>query len=293
MQNPLLSVQHLDRYWCIEDGYASAVLEHLAGVDLADAQRLQQEYAARVAGRSRGEDAEERPYALLGKVAVLSIEGPLTKKPTCMGWLFGGTSTVQAQRALRQAVRDPEVESICLSIDSPGGQVAGTADLANAVAQAAQRKPVTAYVSDMAASAAYWIACQAQTVVANETALIGSIGTYMVLIDASLMYRMNGMEVVVIGEGEYKGAGVRGTPITEAQKADFRRTVQELNAQFLAGVGRGRKMTAEQVSTLADGRVHVGQSAVALGLADEIASWDAVIARLQGQTRPTPATALW
>lgn len=292
MQNPPLSVQHIDRHWCIEDSYAIAVLEHLAGIELADAQRLQQEYEARLASRSRGGD-DDLPYEMQGNVAVISIEGPLTKQPTCMGWLFGGTSTVVARKALRQAVNDPAVQAICLYIDSPGGQVAGTAELAQEVAQAAQRKPVTAYVSDMAASAAYWIASQASHIVANETALVGSIGTYMVLTDASHAYKTAGIEVVVINEGAFKGAGVRGTPITEAQKADFRRTVQELNAQFLAGVGRGRKMTAEQVSTLADGRVHVGQSAVALGLADEIASWDAVIARLQGQTRPTPATALW
>jgi protease-4 len=128
-------------------------------------------------------------------VAVISLTGKLMKQQASMG---GGTSTVQARRDIRAAASDPDIGAILLRIDSPGGTAAGTKELADEITAAKTKKPVWAYVEDMAASAAYWAASQASRIIANETALVGSIGTYGVVQDTSGMAAMEGVKVHVI-----------------------------------------------------------------------------------------------
>ena len=138
-------------------------------------------------------------YTAEDGVAVIKFEGLVTKRPSFWGWLFGGSAATQtAQEALAAALADTAVKSVLFVVDSPGGTVAGTEELAEAVFNARKVKTVTAYASDMCASAAYWIAAQAGKVYANATATVGSIGVYAVNVDLSRMYRNEGVEVDVI-----------------------------------------------------------------------------------------------
>ena len=124
-------------------------------------------------------------------VAVIAISGILEKR-----------QTHHVRSLLRNATEDERVVGILLVIDSPGGTVAGTADLAASIRSAAKVKPVHAFVEDLAASAAYWAASQAGKVFANtNTAMVGSIGTYAVLIDSSEMANKAGIKVHVIRAG--------------------------------------------------------------------------------------------
>lgn len=207
-------------------------------------------------------------------IAVISLEGTLMKRAASF---TQSTSTVRARRDVRMAANDRAVDAIVLLIDSPGGTVAGTKDLADEVARAAKQKQVVAYIEDLGASAAYWIASQAHEVYSNQTALVGSIGTLMVVQDLSKMAESEGVTVHVISTGPYKGAGTPGSEITDEQLAYFQETVNQLNEQFLAGVKGGRKMTAAKVREIADGRVHVADRALTLGLVDGIRSFDQVL----------------
>lgn len=219
-----------------------------------------------------------------GDVAVISLTGKLMKQQASMG---GGTSTVQARRDIRAAASDPAIGAILLRIDSPGGTAAGTKELADEITAAKAKKPVWAYVEDMAASAAYWAASQASRIIANETALIGSIGTYGVVQDTSGMAAMEGVKVHVIRAGSFKGAGTPGTEVTAEHLTEMQRTVDGLNEYFLAGVTGGRSMlTAARVRELADGRAYLAAEAKTLGLIDAIGSFDQALSELQSQTKP-------
>ncbi len=265
-------LQPIDAHWAIEEGAARRFLDALKAVSPADA------HARHVAARqAQAEEGDSRPYRMDRGVAVLSLEGPMTKRPTSMSWMFGGTSTIEMRQALRAAERDPEVASVLLVVDSPGGQVAGTSDLAADVARVAKVKPVIAYVSDLAASAAYWVASGATEVWANDTAIVGSIGTYMVVEDSKALADEMGVTVYVVRAGEHKGAGVPGTAVTQAHLAEWQRPVDALNDEFVGAVARGRGLDDEGARRLADGRVHVGAAAKALGLIDGVASLDAVL----------------
>lgn len=207
-------------------------------------------------------------------MATINITGPIAKYGSSVQSLIGGSSTLEKRAALRAAQRDPEVRAIMLRVDSPGGTVSGTGDLADAVAQADQRKPVYAYIEDLGASAAYRIASRARKVYANADAQVGSIGTYTTLTDTSGAFQKDGVQVTVVRSGAFKGAGEPGTPVTEEQIAEAQRRVDAMNEQFLADVSKGRKMPMDMVRRMADGRIHMAAAAKDMGLIDGVASME-------------------
>jgi signal peptide peptidase SppA len=229
-------------------------------------------------GQAAADARKPREADTRGQTRVIELRGKLMKQQASMG---GGTSTVRTRRLLRAAVADPAVSSILLYIDSPGGTVAGTRELANDVAAAANVKPVHAFIEDMGASAAYWIASQASRVSTNATGLVGSLGTYGVVHDYSAAAAMEGIKTFVVSTGKYKGAGVPGTEITPDVLADVQRNVDALNSYFVSAVATGRNMDDETVAELFDGRVHVGDEAKTLGLVDAVESLDEAFAVLQ------------
>lgn len=208
-------------------------------------------------------------------VAVIELIGTVTKYSSSM---MDGPATVDVRRALRAAVGDPAVQRIVLLVDSPGGSVAGVDDLASDIAWASTQKPVCAYIEDLGASAAYYLASQAGRVSANPAALIGSIGVYTVVYDLSTAYETVGVKTHVVSTGGLKGAGVDGQPIGEELLAELQKVVDHTNTQFVAALMRGRRMTAEQVSAINDGRIYTAAQASRYGLIDAIETWDDMLA---------------
>lgn len=212
-------------------------------------------------------------YSLADGVAIIDLAGVLMKLPS-WGNPLGGTA--DARDNLKAALADDRAKSIVLRIDSPGGTVAGTYDLVDDVASA--KKPVFAYIEDCGCSAAYAVASAARQVFANSSALVGSIGTYAVMIDASKAAERMGLLVHVVRAGKFKGAGTPGTVITQEQLDAEQRLVDSLNEHFIASVARGRRASPDSVRGLADGSVHVAGEAKRLGLIDRVASFDEMLA---------------
>lgn len=224
-------------------------------------------------------------YENQGGVAVIKFEGLVTKRPSFWGWLFGGSASTQtAQEALAAALADSAVRSVLFVIDSPGGTVAGTEELAEAVFRARGAKPVAAYAQDMCASAAYWIAAQAGKVYANATATVGSIGVYAVNVDLSRAYRNEGVEVDVIKSAPGKGAGIRGTQWTPDQKADLQREIDSLGIEFVEAVRRARPAAV----TAADGRCYSAREGLSLGLVDGITTLADLIGEMKAEALAWP-----
>lgn len=211
------------------------------------------------------------------KLGVIPIVGTLTKYRSSFSQ---GNSTILLQAKIRNALANERVRAIVLKIDSPGGTAAGTREVAEAVAAANKQKPVFAYIDDLGASAAYWIASQASKVFVNATGMLPSIGTYGVVYDYSAQASMIGVKTHVIRAGAYKGMGAPGTEVTAEQLAEWQRLIDGLNDFFIRGVARGRKMTLAAVKQLADGRVHIGAEAVELGLADAVQTFEETLGQL-------------
>jgi signal peptide peptidase SppA len=206
-------------------------------------------------------------------VAVIPIVGPIEKYKSIFSC---GTSTIDVQAQLETALSDSTIASIVLYIDSPGGTMAGTTDLADYIASAKSIKPIIAYVSDHCASAAYWIASQCTAIYANAGAFVGSIGVYIVMVDSSVAANQAGYSVKLVAAGEYKGIGVDGVPIDDKAIASVQRSVNAAYDLFTNAVSRGRSLPLADVITLADGEVHIAKEAMSLNLIDGIGTLDAV-----------------
>lgn len=273
----------LDQYfglWAVEDSRFLQLLQQIRGVDLlAHIERHAGEQQIAAAAVTRQEVSGQPGQA----IAVIDIQGTMTKRGTSFS---DAGSMIRLRQAVRAAARDPEIGGVMLRIDSPGGTVAGTSDLAREVRAAAEQKPVFAYVEDLAASGAYWVASQAEKIFANDpTALIGSIGTYVGLYDFSGAAARDGIKAVVIRSGKFKGAGFPGTEITDEQKAHWQQIIDATQEEFSNGVSAGRKLPRAAVDELADGRVHVAPEAKRLGLIDGVQSFDQTVAELQNRIR--------
>lgn len=266
-----LSVPHLDQYfglWAVEPVRFNAMTERLGAMDLAAhvAEGSPLVAGPVIEGGIEAETDWEGGYTIInGDIALLDVRGVMTKSGSSLS-PYG--STVIARRRLANALRNDKVVSIVLRIDSPGGSVAGTDDLANDVRHSP--KPITAYIEDLGASAAYWIASQAHRVVANRTAQIGSIGVFMVVDDYSKNFEKRGIRTHVIRAGEFKGAGWRGTEITEAQRENWQQSVDEVYMQFIGAIEDGRGLSHQAAVALGDGRLHGPEEAKKLGLVDAI-----------------------
>jgi protease-4 len=181
---------------------------------------------------------------------------------------------------------DSSVAQIVLYISSPGGTVNGTADLGAVVRKVAGVKPVHAIVEDFCCSAAYWAASQCTSITASPSALLGSIGSYIVLVDDSALFEKIGVKVLVIASGSVKGIGVPGVKVETEQIAMIRRLVDTTGRSFQSAVARGRALDSRRVSDLSTGEVWYAQEAKNLGLIDRVSIFEDRLAELQ---RATPA----
>lgn len=221
-------------------------------------------------------------FARVDDIAVIRIVDQMTKMPS----KFGGTSTVLTRKAIRQAVESEDIRSLLLAIDSPGGMVAGTMELADEVARAVTLKPVAAHIEDMGASAAYWVASQAQRLTATRLSQVGSIGVFAEVIDSSGAAAREGLVVHVRSTGPFKGLGAPGTPIPPALLDEIDGLVAGIGAEFFAAVRRGRHVSAAKMEAVTTGQVWLAPQAQALGLLDGIESFEQAL-EAAGRMRQT------
>ncbi len=204
-------------------------------------------------------------------IATIPMFGGMIKGDSKFG---DGVNTLRSRRALAVAANDPEAKAIMLHIDSPGGTLAGTMELADAVQETRKAKTVFAHSDDSVASAALWVAVQAETLTANATGEVGSIGTVAVVQDSSAAAEAEGIKVHVVSTGEFKGMGAPGTEVTENHLAEIQKRVDAGNEFFLKGVVKGRGMSPSAVRELADGRMFSAAEAKQNGLIDGVMSFE-------------------
>ncbi|MCZ7635744.1 MAG: S49 family peptidase [Verrucomicrobia bacterium] len=209
-------------------------------------------------------------------IGVLEITGALAYRPDLGDIIFDGVEDSAAvAEAFSSLEANPKVAGIVLNVNSPGGFSVGGAEIADAVFGAS--KPVVAWTGGMMCSLAYWIGSQADAVVAARSAMIGSIGAYVSLVDFHRMLISAGIEVKVFrnAEGTFKAAGIPGTEIPREHAEEFQRSAQRAFETFRADVLRARPgIGAESMR----GQVFDGQQAKQAGLIDAIGGLDYALA---------------
>jgi signal peptide peptidase SppA len=212
-------------------------------------------------------------------IATLNISGAMMRGRS----KFGGTSTLDARKAVRLMKADADVKGVMLAISSPGGTVAGNDEFASDLRALGKVKPMHAYAEGEMCSAAYWCGIQASRVTASRTTDVGSIGVIAQVWDTSGQFEKDGIKVHVIATGEDKGAFADGVPVTEANLDYARELVADTFKTFKAEVMSRRNMTAEQFKAVSSGRVWLAPQAKDLGLIDAVATMDQAYNALRGE----------
>ncbi len=227
-----------------------------------------------------------RAVTMRGSVALVPVTGPVFRYANLFTEVSGGTSLGVLAQDFTTALEDPAVSAIVLNIDSPGGQANGIAEFAQMV-RAATTKPVVAYVAGMAASAAYWIAAAAPGGVRiSKTAEVGSIGA-VVAIDPGKSSA--GVVEIVSSQSPKKRADVT----TADGRSQIQTRIDNLAQVFVEDVATYRGVSVDTVlADFGQGDMRMGAEAVALGMADRVATLEEVIAELNSAktVRTTTAT---
>lgn len=234
--------------------------------------------------------ADRQQPAPPAQVAVIPILGAITNRAQSMG------TSVEEISYMFDGALDSSADAIVFDVESPGGTVTGVPELADKIFAARGKKPMIAVSNGLMASAAYWLASQADEVVVSPSSETGSIGVFMMHEDWSKKLESEGIVVSEISAGKYKTEDHPFAPLSPEAKAFYEANVQEVYGWFTDAVGRGRGVSAHAVkSGYGEGRVLGAKAAVDSGLADRVATLDEVIADMQAR-RPvkkgTPAATL-
>lgn len=164
------------------------------------------------------------------------------------------------------------VKSVVVRINSPGGGVAASQEIYEAIKKFRSEtdKKVVVSMSSVAASGGYYIACGADKIFANPGTVTGSIGVIAEWYNYGDLLRWAKMQNVVIKSGDFKDAGSATRPLTDEERAYFQSLIGDMYDQFVAAVAESRNLQKDQVRKLADGRVYTGQQALKYGLVDEL-----------------------
>lgn len=204
-------------------------------------------------------------------VALIHLEGVIAGT----GSLYDGVVSPEGfLDELDQALKDPDVKAILLRIDSPGGTVAASQEIALAVRRASEEKPVVASIGDIGASGAYMVASQCDRIVASPGSSVGSIGVIMEIPNVAGLLDKLGVEFTVLTQGELKDVGSPYRSVTPTETALLNEQMRLAYEQFIADVAEGRGMDEAEVRKLATGWVWLGSEAIELGLVDEIGNFD-------------------
>ena len=261
----------MNELWALPFEMAEQVLSDLASAK-SNPQALVEGFPERKA----------RGYELVGGVAVIPVTGPIVRE---QGWYGTGQDAVSS--ALKAALADPSARAILFDITSPGGVVAGTKELADAIAEARTKKRCAAYANGLCASAAYWLASATGTVYAPLTATVGSVGVIMSVANYSKLNEKWGVSYTYITGGKWKAVGNGDTPLTDEERQYLQERITALHQIFKADVGRHMGLTADP-QLWGEAQLLLAQPARELGLVTDIVrDRDAAIRKLAVEAQMT------
>jgi signal peptide peptidase SppA len=206
-----------------------------------------------------------KPYVVDG-IGIIPVVGVIGKGLSPLEKMMGAVDINDLSDQVDAMAADPAVDKIAFQVSSPGGTVTGVEELANKIRNLG--KPTMAYTDSEMASAAYWISSASDKVTASPSSSVGSVGVYMAIPDYSEAAKMQGIKMVVIKSGKFKGAGIEGTSLDEGQLGNLQEGVDTIHAEFKEAVNMKRKMVKAEAM---EGQVFSGKQAAAQGLVTGLA----------------------
>jgi signal peptide peptidase SppA len=242
---------------------------------------------AALAGRAAYEQhspSAGNPFAADKEIAVIPVIGPIFPRANLMTMVSGATSIQKLTAQFKAAMEDPNIGGIILSVDSPGGEVTGVSEFAQMLFEARGKKPITAYVPGMAASAAYWIASAADEIILADTGEVGSIGVVAAYTDDKEAQRKKGVftHEIVSSQSPNKRPDIS----TKEGRALIQSVVDDLAGIFVSTVARNRGVTEDHVmENFGQGGLFVGARSVDRRMADKVGTFESVVQGFQAKMK--------
>ena len=238
-------------------------------------------------GRALNNTAET--MQVVNGVAIIQANGPVAKRMNLFTEVSGGVSTEILASQIDTAMADPNIKGVVLSIDSPGGTVDGTFELAAHIHSLRGSKPIVTYADGLVASAAYAIAAATDAIyISGPAAHVGSIGVVAAHVDYSAAEQKDGVKTTEIYAGKYKRIASSYEPLTADGRASIQDAVDYLYSVFVNQVAEFRGVAVSTVlENMADGKIFIGQQAIDAGLVDGSSTLQNIVDALSQGQLPT------
>lgn len=250
-------------------------------------ERIGREPALPFYGETLEARAGQRTSGKGGAVALLSLYGVIAPRASMVNSVSGpsGTGLDEFTANLQNAVDDPEVGSIVIDVNSPGGTVDLVPETGDRIRQARAAKPIYAVANTQAGSAAYWLASQASELVVTPSGEVGSIGVYAAHQDISAELEQRGRKVTMVSAGKYKTELAPFSALTEEARGALQSTVDEYYGMFVDAVAKGRGIKSSDVREgYGEGRMLSAKRSLSAGMVDRIDTLEGTVGRaLRGQ----------
>jgi ClpP class serine protease len=210
-----------------------------------------------------------------GSIAIIPVIGGIYRYANLFTEICGDTSTQVLATDITAAMENPAITHIVLKVDSPGGQAAGIAELAELIRGANKVKPVIGYVDDLAASAGYWIVSACEHIAASKTAMVGSIGA----VYSFRLFDDGSEKIEIVSSVSPKK---RPDITQESGRTQIQAWADKLGEIFVEDVASNRGVTRSEVlENFGQGDMLIGNDALEAGMVDEITTFEALLSALQ------------
>lgn len=284
---PALNKMVSDDYLSLKDGNDAvklklvdkAVYERTMDQRIADALGVEKEKVNFISPSTLSSMAEAKQALKTGdNIAVLYAVGEIREGTK------NGINCEVLVPVITELADDDDVKGMVLRVNSPGGSVFGSEQIAEALAYFQKKgKPLAVSMGDYAASGGYWISCHADRIFADATTITGSIGIFGMFPNASQLADKLGIHIQEVSTNPQASFPGLFKKMDESQMAQVQSYIEKGYERFINRVATGRKMKPSEVRVIAEGRVWDGKKALSLGLVDELGDLDQAIEWVRGK----------
>jgi protease-4 len=189
-----------------------------------------------------------------------------------------GVDADKIVKLLKKYEKDDDIRAIVLRVDSPGGAVAPSQEIYDAVKRVKARKKVVVSMGNLAASGGYYISAPADKIYAEPGTLTGSIGVIFMHFNVRGLLDFAKVEETTLKTGKYKDTLSPFRPVQETDREEIQGISDDVYGQFVKAVADGRGIPESKVREIAEGRIYTGRRAKELKLVDELGGMDDAIA---------------
>lgn len=281
--------------WAIGPEYLTQIVEiyetHLKGpkIDLEEIKALRENKIFARSEKLRcldsfveGKENNKHFGTINGDIAIIPIMDVLSKRMNLFSNVSGGTSTQLIARDFKEALNDEDIKTILLDVDSPGGSVDGTFELAELIFNSRGKKPIIAFTDGMIASAALWDVLGADYVfISGPTTNVGNLGVVATHKDVSKRDEIEGIKITEIVSGKFKRPASQHKPLSKEGVEHIQGMVDQLTTAFVSDIAKFRGISVDEMSEdVVNGKMFIGEKAIEVGLVDGVKSFDALISEI-------------